>query len=237
MLSQVNHWIEIVGTAVDALLLLRILQLRLHRVYFFITLSVLLTLFFDGVMLYFHSESREFARIFFFSRFLWAFVLPAAAYDVWEEVKEHLARIRRFAAFRLLSSLVIAAIIGLIISSAAGDDDESGSLLATFAILLWASASTASLAFLWSVNRMARAQKIEFPSNTSVWLLFFQLSLAAEVLTCLLIIVNQQFSQFVTAVVDVSLGLYSILITLWCIWKLRALPAEPSPAPESASLS
>lgn len=237
MSSQVNHWIEIAGTAIDVLLLMRILQLKLHRAYVFITLSCLLTVFFDGVMLYFRVDSGEFARIFIYSRFLWAFVLPAAAYDVWEEVKGQIARVRRFAAFRLLSSLVVASILGLIITGFAGsDEDNGGALVATFAVILWAASSTASLAFLWSVNRMARSQRVQLPQNTSVWLLFFQLSLAAEVVYCFLVIINQQFTTFISALLDFSLGLYGIFITVWCISKLRPLPSQSVPAGENASL-
>jgi hypothetical protein len=68
MVSQLNHWIEIAGSAVDALLLFRVLQLKLYRVYVFITLSCVLAVFFDGLMLWFHSDSREFARILIYSR-------------------------------------------------------------------------------------------------------------------------------------------------------------------------
>jgi hypothetical protein len=223
MLSQLNHWIEIVSTAVDALLLLRVLQLKLHRVYLFITLSCVLTVFFDGLMLWFHADSREFERIFVYSRFLYAFVLPAAAYDVWEEVKAQIVRIRRFAIFRLVSSLILAAVLALIIVGFASNEEGSGyGFLATLAIIVWAASSTASLAFLWSVHRLARAQNTTLPGNTSVWLLFFQLSLAAEVFACFLIITNQQFNPFVNALLDISLGIYGILIALWCAWKLRA---------------
>ncbi len=235
MLSQVNHWIEIIGTAIDALLLLRILQLKLHRTYVFITLACVLSLFFDGVMLWFHSDSPEFGRIFIYSRFLYAFVFPAAAYDVWEEAKAHVARIRRLAIFRLVSSLIIAAILGLIITGfASGQDSSDEALYATFGVILWAASTTASLAFLWSMHRLTRAQKIELPSNTAVWLLFYQLTLAGEVVACFLIIINQQFSPFVSTALDVSLGLYEILVTLWCIWKLRALPSGTSPTPVKA---
>ena len=124
MLGQLNRWIEIASTAVDVLLLLRVLQLKLHRVYVFITLSCVLSVFFDGLMLWFHADSAEFGRIFLYSRFLYAFVLPAAAYDVWEEIKPQIVRIRRFAVFRLASSLILAGILGLIIVGFAGNEDS-----------------------------------------------------------------------------------------------------------------
>ncbi len=236
MLDQVNYWMDIGGTVVDGLLLLRILQLRLHRIYFFITLAAFLSLFFDGVMLWLGARSHEFVLVFFYSRFLYAFVFPAAAYDVWEESKSRIANIRRPAAFRLVSSLLIASILGLIITGFAGNDDAGeGVVLGTFAVILWAASTTASLAFLWSVHRLTRAKNIELPSNTAVWLLFYQLSLVGEVVACVLMIIDQQFSPFVSTVLEVSLGVYEIAITLWCIWHLRALSSDVPSAQEGAT--
>ncbi len=235
MSSVVNHWMDIGGTVIDGLLLLRILQLKLHRIYFFITLAAFLTLFFDGVMLWLGSTSREFELVFIYSRFLYAFVFPAAAYDVWEEAKSQVASIRKPAAFRLVTSLLVAAVLGLIITGFAANDEPEGAVLGTFAVILWAASTTASLAFLWSVHRLARAKKIELPSNTAVWLLFYQLSLAGEVVACLLLIVGQEFSAFVGTVLEVSLGLYGIAITLWCIWHLRPLRSDVPSAPEGAA--
>ncbi len=237
MLSQVNHWIEIAGVAIDVLLLFRILQLKLHRVYLFITLASVLSLFFDSVGLWLGTDSRESLRVFLYSRFLYAFLFPAAAYDVWEEVKSQIARIRKFATFRLVSSLLLAAILGLIISSFAGSDEAgSETLVGTFALIIWAAASTASLAFLWSMHRLVRAQNVALPNNTAVWLLYFQLSMAGEVAACFFIIIDQQFSAFVTNTLSISLNLYGIFITIWCVWKLRALASDVPSARENASL-
>ncbi len=180
-MKEVNHWIEILGTAVDLALLLRIGQLKLYRTYssspwfaFFV--------FFDGVALWLGSSSAEFARVFFYSRFLYAFVFPMAAYDVWEEVKSHMGRIRKLAMFRLVSSLLVAAIFGLIIGVFASDDAAGASSAEnTFAVILWSASSTASLGFLWSMHRLTRAQKVELVGNTPVWLLFFELSFVGEV--------------------------------------------------------
>ncbi len=237
MLTQANHWIEIAGVVVDAVLLLRILQLRLYRTYLFITLACVVGLFFDSVGLWLGTETRESVRVFLYSRFLYAFIFPAAAYDVWEEVKAQIARIRNLASFRLVASLTLAAIFGLIIAGFAGSEENGGeNLVGTFAIILWAAASTASLAFLWSLHRQARAQKVVLPNNTSVWLLYYQLSLAGEVVACFWIIIGSQFNGFVNNTLDFSLNLYGILITLWCIWKLRALTSDVPSAPENASL-
>ncbi len=237
MLTQVNHWIEAAGVAIDALLLLRILQLRLYRTYLFITLACVVSLFFDSVGLWLGTDSRESVRVFLYSRFLYAFLFPAASYDVWEEVKTQIAQIRRFATFRLVASLTLTAILGLIIAGLAGNEENgSETFVGTFAIILWAAATTASLAFLWSLHRLARAQKIALPNNTAVWLLYYQLSLAGEIIACFLIIIGAQFNGFVTNAFDISLNLYGVFITIWCIWRLRALASDVPSAPENASL-
>ncbi len=234
-MDTLKHWIEVAGTVADGLLLLRILQLRLQRTYLWITLAAVITLFLDSVALFYGPESREAVRLFVFSRFLYAFLFPAAAYDVWEEVKSQVGRIRRFAAIRLISSLALAALLGFLIAAVAGTGESNDdSLLNTFAVILWAAASTASLAFLWSMNRLARAAKVPIQGNTVVWLWYFQLTLAAEVVTCFIIIINQQFSELVNTAIDFSLTFYSILVTLWCIWKLRGQPSGVPTEPEKS---
>ena len=236
MYRQVQHWMEILGTGADIVLLLRILLLRLHRTYILITLACALTVFFDGVMLWLGVETEEFARVFIYSRFLYAFVFPAATYDVWEEVKALVARVRRMAILRLVSSLVLAAIFGLLIASFSGEQDSGNqAVLNTFAIILWAASSTASLAFLWSMHRVARSQGIALPNNTGVWLLFYELSLAGEVVACFLIIIGPQLKGFAINAIDISLGLFGILIVLWCTWKLQGLRSDVPSAPEQAS--
>ena len=70
MLDQVTHWIEIASAAVDGLLLLRVLQLKLQRIYVFITLACVLSLFFDGVSIWLGTQSREAGMAFLYSRFV-----------------------------------------------------------------------------------------------------------------------------------------------------------------------
>ena len=234
MFSQLNHWIFIAVTAVDAILLLRVLQLKLHRTYLFITLACVLTLFFDGVALWLGPESNDNLQVFLYSRFLYVFILPAAVYDVWEEIKTQIAQIRRFAALRLIASLTLASIFGLIIAAVAGKEEGGDALFDTFAIILWAATSTASLAFLWSMHRVVRAQQIMTSGNTAVWLIYFQLLLAAEVLTCFLLIAGRAFSAVVIDSLEFSLNLYQICITVWCIWKLRVTASGVPSTEENA---
>src|SRR3954447_639383 len=116
MLSQVNHWLEIAATTVDALLLCRVLLLRLQRTYLFITLACVLTVLFDGVQLWLGSASDASVRVFIYSRFLWALLFPLVAWDVFEELKGQLGKLRRVAVGRLASGLFFAVVFSLVAS-------------------------------------------------------------------------------------------------------------------------
>ncbi|HSU61255.1 MAG TPA: hypothetical protein VLI55_18240 [Bryobacteraceae bacterium] len=238
MLTEANHWLEFVATAIDAALLLRILTLKLHRTYTFITLAATLAVFLDGVMLWLGSDSKEFASVFIYSRFLYGFVFPAAAWDVFEEIKAQVAKLRRLAIFRLISSLILAAIFGFVITGFASVEDENGGAAVgpTLALVIWAASSTASLALLWSMRRAMRMQHIELPRNTFVWLVFLQLSFAAEILACLFTISGPLLSSPIREVLAFVLSLYGIGITVWCVWKLRAIPSDALSTPEKVEL-
>ncbi len=186
MLSQANHWMEIVATAADVLLLCRVLMLRLHRVYVFITLACLLSIFFDAVDLSLGTGSEAGLRVFLYSRFLYAVLYPLIAWDVFEEMKTQIAKLRRLAIGRLISGLVFATMFGFILALYFQDSDAAGQppVMIMLAIVLWAGSSTATLAFLWTLHRAIRAQHLERPNNTHVWMIFYQLLLIAEVLTC-----------------------------------------------------
>src|ERR1700712_5621930 len=109
MLSQVNHWMEYVVTCADVLLLLRVLTLRLHKTYLFLTLLCVLAVFFDGVDLWL-GDSPEGGRVFVYSRLLFAFVFPIAAWDVFEELSTQLATARRAAISRIVTRLLLVCI-------------------------------------------------------------------------------------------------------------------------------
>ena len=237
MLTQASHWMAIAGTAVDALLLCRVLMLRLQRVYVFITLACLVSVFFDLVSLWLANDAEGSTRVFFYSRFLYLFLFPLVGSDVFEEMKPQIAKLRKAALARLISGLFFAVLFGFLMSLFAAPQDSSGSplLVFTMAIVLWAGSGTATLAFLWTLDRAIRAQNIPRPHNTAIWVVFWQLDLLAEVLYCFYILMSQVTGK--TALSDVVyllFGTYGIAITLWCILKLRALPSDVPSAPASA---
>ena len=236
MLDQVNHWMQVAATAIDCLLLLRILTLKLYKTYAFITLAAILEVFFDAVLLWLGADSREFIRVFLYSRFLYAFVFPAVAYDVFEEAKGQVAKFRRLGMQRLISSIILAAIFGFIVAGFAGTEPENqgDATLATVALVVWAASSTASVAFLWSMRRVIRIQKIELPRNASVFVVFYGLAFSIEVLSCLMMIAGPLLNTSVSGIIELSANAFGIAITAWCILKLRAMPSDMQPAPRNA---
>ncbi len=238
MLTQANHWILIIGAAVDALLLCRVLLLKLQRVYLFITLACVLSVFFDVAALALWSDSTATSRVFLASKFIDAFVFPLVGWDVFEEMKSQISKLRRLAVGKLISGLFFAAVFSFLVVMLAPSDPNGGMpLLATVDLVLWAGSSTATLAFLWTLHKVIRAQNIARPNNTFVWLIFWQLGLVAEVLGCFsILLVTLGRNAVAEDVVNLVFNIYGIVITGWCILKLRAVPSGVPSAPASASL-
>jgi hypothetical protein len=228
---------EIVGTGADVLLLLRVLSLRLHKTYLFLTLVCVLGVFFDGIDLWLGPERIEGVRVFVYSRFLFAFVFPVAAWDVFEELSAQLANIRRAAISRIATSLVLVCVCGLIFSGLGDTSDENSAwqFTTTFAVILWAGSASGSLTFLWVMRRTLRAQALEPPNNTSVWMIFFGLFMASEIFSCFFIFLNDILSLNLREVVQLFLLIYGISITGWCVFKLKALPSDVPSAPVNAN--
>jgi hypothetical protein len=236
MLEQTTHWLDVAGVALDGLLLARVLQLRLHKVYAFVTLACVLGLFFDAVGLWLGNESPEYLRVFIYSRFLYALIYPLAAWDVFEQIADQVGRVRRMAMGRLISALVLTSILSMIVLGS-GEGESSGTSSATdlVAVILWAGTSTASLAFLFTMGRILRAQHLELPNNTFVWMRYFQLSFLAEAVNCFLSL-TMSFVKSPTnvAVINISLMCYEIAITVWCLLRLRMIQSDVPSAPQQA---
>jgi hypothetical protein len=138
---------------------------------------------------------------------------------------------------RLISGLVLTSVLGLLIvgSEDSSDSSASGALVGTIAVILWAGASTASLAFLFTVQRILRVQKVELPNNTFVWMRYFELSFLAEVINCF----SSLLFSFVKntaaiGVVNILFICYEIAITVWCLFRLRMIQSDVPSAPQQA---
>jgi hypothetical protein len=236
ILSQVNHWFDFAATAIDVLLLLRVLTLRLHKTYFFIALACLLAVFFDGIALWLGPNSEENTRVFLYSRFLYAFIFPVAAWDVFEEFAPTLAKLRRLAIARTITSLVLIALFGLALAAfiASGSEPDESAFVQTLAIFLWTGSAAASLSFLWVMHKEIRAKKLSPPHNTFVWLLFYELMLLGEIVNCFLVQISGMFSETIRQILMLVLMSYGMGVTVWCIIKLRALHSESPSEPAKA---
>ncbi len=60
------------------------------------------------------------------------------------------------------------------------------------------------LRFLFTVQRVLRAQKVELPNNTFVWMRYFGLLLLAEVVNCFLLLVFSLVKSTVAVGVVIS---------------------------------
>jgi hypothetical protein len=232
MLTQLNHWLEYATAAIDALLLLRIVALRLQRTYVFLTLASLLAVLFDGVILVLTRDSPERLRVEVYSNLLFAFVFPLAAWDVFEEIATAIAAVRRIAILRTLLSLLMVTFFGLVSASLTfGSDDPTGlAFILRLTIVVSTGSATGCLTFFWVMRRALRAQKITLPHNTFVWLIFYVLLLGAQVLTWLLWLLeyglNLSSTALATQLISFGQDSFGILITVWCAVRLKALPKD-----------
>jgi hypothetical protein len=232
MLIQLNHWMEYAVAAIDAVLLLRVLTLRLQRTYVFLTLACVLAVLFDVAVLSLPPDSQERARVEVYSNLLIAFVFPLAAWDVFGEIATSMAAVRRTAILRTLTSLLMVTFFGVLLASPTfkSEDPTNLTFVVTLTVIVSTGSATGCLTFFWAMRRAFRLQKITLPHNTFVWLLFYALLLAGQILTWLLVLLEQSFNLSSAAVasqcITLSLNTFGIAITLWCAVRLRALPKD-----------
>jgi hypothetical protein len=227
---------ERAGMVLDAVLMVRILTLKLQRTYLFITLFALLGIFYDGVELWLGPQSEAFIRVDFLSKFIYSIVFPLAIWDLFEEAKAIVEKLRKLAMSRMVSSLFFISVWGLLIAAfTGGDDADSSSYLVRVAFILWTGAVAASLAFLWVMRRGIKANQWTLPRNTGIWFRYFQLLLVVEAVWCalelLLMSMKASGSSLVGTIADASSPLlqFSVLgLTAWCVFRLRAVPSDPA---------
>jgi hypothetical protein len=239
MLSQINLWLERFGMLLDVLLVLRILSLRLHRTYLFITLAAVLSVFYDAIGLTLGLESERYFRVVILSKFLYAIVFPLAIWDVFEEAKPLVEKTRQLAMSRTIGSLIFITLWGLIISAfTASDDGDQIGYLIRLAVIVWTGSVAAALAFLWVMRRSGKAQAWDLPRNTRVWFRYFQIALIIEASSCVLVLGSPFLKSADSAVADIVgdsvaiiLQIMDIGLVSWCIWQLRAVPSDAAGDP------
>jgi hypothetical protein len=235
MLDEVLHWLNVVITVTDVLLLLRVLMLRLHRVYMFVTLYCALTVVLDAGQWITGTHGLASDRLLVYSRFVVALVFPLAAWDVFEEVQEQTAKFRRLHALRLISGLIITAVFGLIFSAIAASDEDTGPISQTLvgvALLFWAATASASALFVWNMRRTMQKLQIALPPNTQVLAIFFLIILLCELAECLLLVAGPWLAPFAPAL-EISFGVINLGLVLWCTLRLRRI-SSGEPAPQNA---
>ena len=238
MLKHVIEWLQMVVTVVEGLLLLRVLSLKLHRVYAFITLYCVLNLFFDAASWYLGWETPETGHIFIYSLFFFAPLYPLASWDVFEESKTMLAKLRRLQMIRLVSGLFITCLCALLLGLTIEPTDTSGNpIMAAFiGIFLLTGSASACAAFLWFMYRFIRTNKLGIAHNTVIWMLFFILALTLQIADCLAEFIRSLIPPLASDLTSlVLLSLDSVLFA-WCILRLKAVPSDVPSAPEKASL-
>lgn len=238
MLKHALDWLQMAVTVVEGLLLARVLVLKLHRVYAFITLYCVLNLLFDAASWYFGWQGPESGRIFEFSLFFFAPLYPLAAWDVFEESKAVVGKLRRAQMIRLVSGLLITCLCSLLISLFVEPTDVNGNslmLLFTGVFLLTGSAS-ACAAFLWFMYRFTRVNKISLAYNTTVWIIFFIVSLVLQIADCMTDFIHSLMPPVVTDIAAVVLLSFDLVLMGWCIARLKTMPSDVPSAPEKARL-
>lgn len=237
MLDQIVRWMQIVGTFIEFLLLGRMLMLKLQRVYLFLTLYAAVNLLVDASALLVGIESEPGTRIFFYSRFLFAIIYPLAAWDVFEEAKSRISKIRRLHLPRLVSGMFITVLLGAVASIGIEDQDFKGTSSVTdfVGLFVWLGAASTSLLFTWNVFRSSRKTEIAFPPNTSVWAIFFLITFARAVIDCGFDVAGGFLPKGTFQVINMVFTLFDVCLAGWCMMKLRSLPPDARSEPEKAS--
>jgi hypothetical protein len=223
---------EYAAAAIDVVLLLRVLALRLQRTYIFLTLACALAVLFDAAILSLTRDSPERMRVEVYSSLLIAFVFPLAAWDVFEEIATSIAAVRRIAILRTLTSLLMVTFFGLLLASPTfhAEDPTGLAFVLALTIIVSTGSATGCLTFLWVVRRALRLQKITLPHNTFVWMVFYALLLGGQIVTWSLLLLEDALSlpstAFATQFISLVLDTFGMVITVWCALRLRALPKD-----------
>jgi drug/metabolite transporter (DMT)-like permease len=238
MLKQAVDWAQMVVTVVEALLLVRVIALKLHRTYAFITLYCAVNVFFDGAAWYLGLQSQESERIFIYSLFFFTVLYPLVVWDVFEESKAQVGKLRRLQIVRLVSGMFLTGICALLLGLNLDTTDAKGkSTLAAFlGIFLLTGSASASAAFIWVVRRFVRSQKVAIAHNTIIWMIFFFVIFALAILDCMATIARSYIPDLAGDIVWLVLLLLNLIVLAWCILRLKAIASDVPSTRENAGL-
>ncbi len=224
-------------TVVEAVLVVRVVALKLYRIYAFITLYCVLNVLFDGVSWYEGWRSEPAANIFVYSLFFFALLYPFVAWDAVEESKALLGKVRRLQTVRMVSGLFLTGICALLIALTVQPTDAQGnSSIAPFmGVFLLTGAASAGAAFLWFLYRFTRAQKIAMAHNTFVWTIFFIVAFCLAILGCLETLIRGLIPALAGDIAGMVLLTANLGLLAWCIVSLKAAPSDVAHEPENAT--
>jgi hypothetical protein len=226
MMKEAMHWMLLSGSVLDTVLLLRVLGLRLQRIYAFITLDCVLSVLFDWVSAYLGWDSAEATRVFALTRFLYAVLTPLIAWDVFEEVKREVSKIKRLEAMRMALSLIVIGGFSFVLLAPVilGDSSDATAEWPTaLALYLWGGACLTSTIFIWRTWRAVRKQETAIPRNTKVWSFYYMLTLASSVVDVGIAFSGWKLNQ---DILNVVLTAWLMGCTVFCLVSLRAAPVE-----------
>jgi tellurite resistance protein TehA-like permease len=160
------------------------------------------------------------------------------AWDVFEEIKAHVAKFRRLPTARLISGLFVTGFFACLMFATLQEKNISGGsgVVDLVAVFLWAGSCSASLVFAWTMYRATRTQKVELPNNTWVWLMFFLLTVICGLLECSVILFGFKLTSIQQDVVTLGFLSFELALTAWCILRLKAVPSHGTAASENVSL-
>lgn len=235
MLSHAIDWMQMATTVVEAVLLVRVVALKLYRIYAFITLYCALSVLFDGVSWYEGWQSQPAANVYICSLFFFTLLFPFVAWDAFEESKAQLGKLRRLQTVRMVSGLFLTGIFALLIALALPSDAQGSSNMAAFmGLFLLTGAASGGAAFLWFLYRFTRAQKIAVAHNTFVWTIFFIAAFCLVILNCLEAMIRGLIPTLAGDIAGIAVLTGNLALLAWCIFSLKSAPKDVAQAPEKA---
>ncbi len=229
---------QVFETFLEFLLLGRMLLLKMQRTYVYLTLYAAITVLLDTASLVVGIESDPGVRIFFYSKFLFALLYPLTAWDVFEEARTRVSKLRRLHLPRLITGVFLSVILGIVVSLGVEDQDYKGTSSTTdfIGLFLWLGAASTSLLFTWNVFRSGRSSDVVWPNNTFVWAIFFLLTFARAVIDCAVDVADGLIPHTAFQVLAVVFTLFDACLIVWCAARLKPLPGNSTSEPEKASL-